>query len=66
MGAAFTVTILVGLFAGQWLDGKLGTSPIITIGGLFISAAAAFYGMYRKLVLRKRGTGAKPKADPPA
>ena len=57
MGAAFAITILIGLFAGQWLDRKLGTTPIITIGGLFIAAAAAFYGMYRKLVLRQRGSG---------
>ena len=64
MGAAFAVTILIGLFAGQWLDRALGTTPIITIGGLFIAAAAAFYGMYRKLVLRQRGTGkGKPPRD---
>lgn len=65
MGAAFAITILLGLFAGQWLDRKLGTTPIITIGGLFIAAAAAFYGMYRKLVLRQRGTGtgSKPPGD---
>lgn len=74
MGAAFTVTILAGLFGGQFLDRQLGTTPVITIGGLFIAAAAAFYGMYRKLVLRQRrmggggggGGSTKPKDDRPA
>lgn len=61
MGAVFAVTILVGVFAGQWLDRTLGTAPILTIGLMFVAAAAAFYSMYRKLVLRKRGTGASPK-----
>lgn len=60
MGAAFAVTILAGLFGGQWLDRQLGTAPIITIGGLFIAAAAGFYSMYRKLVLSRRGQGAAP------
>jgi ATP synthase protein I len=54
MGAAFAVTILAGLFAGQWLDRRLGTTPILTIGLLFVAAAAGFYSMYRRLVLRQR------------
>lgn len=57
LGAAFAVTILAGLFGGQWLDRRLGTAPIITIGGLFVAAAAGFYSMYRRLVLRQRGKG---------
>lgn len=59
LGAAFAVTILVGLFGGQWLDRRLGTAPILTIAGLFVAAAAAFYSMYRQLVLKQRKAAAQ-------
>ena len=37
-------------FLGQWLDRKLGTSPVFLMLGVFVGAGAAFYGMYRKLM----------------
>lgn len=50
IGIQFAVVLLAGLFLGQWLDGKFGTSPVLTIVCLFVGAAAAFYSMYRKLM----------------
>jgi len=50
IGLQFAVSILVFLYAGQWLDRKFGTSPIFLMLGVFVGAGAAFYSMYRKLM----------------
>ena len=50
VGLQFAAAIIVFLFAGQWLDRKLGTDPWFLIIGVFTGASAAFYSMYRKLM----------------
>lgn len=50
IGLQFVVSMLGGLYAGQWLDGKLGTAPWLLIIGLFTGAGLSFYSMYRKLM----------------
>jgi F0F1-type ATP synthase assembly protein I len=49
VGLQFAVAIIVFLYAGQWLDNRLGTNGLFTIAGVFIGAGAAFYNMYRKI-----------------
>jgi F0F1-type ATP synthase assembly protein I len=49
VGIQFAFAIIVFLYAGQWLDNRLGTNGLFTIAGVFIGAAAAFYNMYRKI-----------------
>ena len=49
VGIQFAFAILAFLFAGQWLDNRLGTNGLFTIAGVFIGAGAAFYNMYRKI-----------------
>jgi F0F1-type ATP synthase assembly protein I len=49
VGIQFAFAIIVFLYAGQWLDDRLGTSGWFTIAGVFIGAGAAFYNMYRKI-----------------
>ena len=49
VGMQFALAIIVFLFAGQWLDERLGTNGLFTIAGVFIGAGAAFYSMYRKI-----------------
>lgn len=49
LGIQFAAAIIVFLYAGQWLDNRLGTNALFTIAGVFIGAAAAFYNMYRKI-----------------
>jgi len=49
VGIQFAVAIIGFLFAGQWLDKKIGTGPVFTIVGVFLGAGAAFYNMYRKI-----------------
>jgi len=44
------VSILLGVWGGLWLDGKLGTAPIMVIVGLILGLVVAFYGVYRMLI----------------
>ena len=55
-GAGFELAgcILLGLFAGQWIDKKLGTAPWLLILGVFIGAAAGIFNMYRTLTTAER------------
>jgi len=50
LGLQFAVSVLLFLYAGQWLDRKLGTEPWLMIVGVFTGAGASFYSMYRKLM----------------
>lgn len=40
-------SILIGIFFGRWLDGKIGTEPLFLIIGLLIGLAAGVYAMLR-------------------
>ena len=54
VGMQFAVAIVVFLFAGQWLDKRLGTNGLFTIAGVFVGGGAAFYVMYRKITAAQR------------
>jgi len=54
VGIQFAVAIIVFLFAGQWLDKRLGTNGLFTIAGVFVGGGAAFYNMYRKITAAQR------------
>jgi F0F1-type ATP synthase assembly protein I len=58
----FQLAISTGLFlgAGWWLDGKIGTAPLLTIIGALVGAALGFYGMIRGLKAGPRGDSARP------
>jgi F0F1-type ATP synthase assembly protein I len=50
IGLQFALSILLFLFAGQWLDRRLGTGPWLMIVGMLIGGGAGFYSMYTKLM----------------
>jgi F0F1-type ATP synthase assembly protein I len=50
LGFQFVLAILLFLYAGQWVDGKLGTKPLFIILGTFAGATAGFYAIYKKLM----------------
>jgi F0F1-type ATP synthase assembly protein I len=54
VGIQFAFAILAFLFAGQWLDKRLGTNGLFTIAGVFVGGGAAFYNMYRKIAAAQR------------
>ena len=50
IGLQFAVSIVLFVFAGQWLDRRFGTGPLFLILGAFSGAGGSFYSMYRKLM----------------
>ena len=49
-GLQFALSLLLFLFAGQWLDRRFGTGPWLMIVGMLIGGGAGFYSMYTKLM----------------
>lgn len=47
VGFQFVILVLVFLFGGQWLDGKLGTGPWLMIAGLMVGGALGFWSLLR-------------------
>ena len=54
IGIQFALTILLFVFAGVWLDNRLGTSPWLVLVFVFVGAAAGFYSMYRRVTAAQR------------
>jgi len=54
VGIQFAVAIIAFLFAGQWLDRRVGTDGVFTLIGVFAGASAAFYNMYRKITAAQK------------
>ena len=55
LGVQFAASILIFLYGGRWLDGKLGTAPYLLMVGAFAGAALGFFVMYRRLTAADRG-----------
>ena len=64
VGLQFAVSILVFLYAGQWLDRRLGTAPWLMMLGVFVGGGGAFYSMYRRLVADQAREDARRRAGP--
>ena len=46
----FAISVIVFVYAGQWLDRKLGWAPWGLMVSVFLGAGLSFYSMYRKLM----------------
>lgn len=46
VGIEIVIATLIGWAAGVWLDGKLGTTPSLTLVGLLLGIAAGFKGLF--------------------
>ncbi len=59
LGIQFVAVLLAFLFAGQWLDEKLGTKPWLLILGVFLGFILSVLYMYLRLneANRKKGGG---------
>jgi F0F1-type ATP synthase assembly protein I len=62
VGLQFAASIILCLFAGQWIDRKFGTAPWFLIIGVFFGAAAGFHSLYRKLMAAQAREEAAQKA----
>lgn len=54
IGLQFALAIVIFVFAGQWLDRRLGTGPLFLVLGAFVGAGGSFYSMYRKLMASQK------------
>ena len=65
LGVQFVVSILLCFFAGRWLDGKLGTEPILLLVGVVIGGAAGFYHFFRSVLrLQEREDDSDREPEP--
>lgn len=62
-GLQFAITLVIFLVIGQWIDTKLGSSPIFLLAGVFIGGAGAFYSMYRKLSAAQKADDERRKLE---
>jgi len=53
-GLTFAMATAGFLFLGWWVDGKLGTTPWLTILGALVGAAGGFYHILQHLVFFPR------------
>ncbi|MEX2572257.1 MAG: AtpZ/AtpI family protein [Gemmatimonadota bacterium] len=63
IGIQFAGSIILFLFAGKWLDERLGTEPWLLLLGVFVGAAAGFYSLYRQLVIAPRERAARRRGE---
>jgi ATP synthase protein I len=54
IGIQFGVVLVVFLFAGKWLDDRLGTEPWLLMAGVFVGFGLSVLWMYRRLVVRDK------------
>ena len=58
LGIEFAVTVIVCFVGGRWLDGKMGSEPILALIGLLVGIGAATFLLLRavnRLSDRERG-----------
>ena len=53
IGSSLAASVLLGLGAGYWLDGKLGTRPYLFLAGGVVGILAAFWQFYKLVMVRK-------------
>jgi F0F1-type ATP synthase assembly protein I len=49
IGFFIVIPIILGIWGGHWLDGKLNTGPLWLIIGLILGIAVAIVGVYSML-----------------
>jgi F0F1-type ATP synthase assembly protein I len=47
VGIEFSVSTIIGLLGGKWLDGKLGTQPWLRLVGLVLGVTAGLRSLLR-------------------
>ena len=51
IGVQFVAVLLAFLFAGKWLDERLGTSPWLLMAGVFLGFGLSLLYIYRRLTI---------------
>ena len=60
VGIELALSVVIGLLAGRWLDGKLSTEPYLTLVGLILGVIAGFRSLYQTA---RKQTQSPPRDD---
>lgn len=63
LGLQMVVSIVAGMYAGQWLDRRFASEPWFLVGGVFLGAVLSFYSVYRQLVAESSDTGRSTRKE---
>jgi F0F1-type ATP synthase assembly protein I len=66
LGLQFAATMIVFAFAGRWLDGRIGTSPLALLVGVFLGFGLGLYSMVKKLPTPPRPSSGGKQRPPPS
>lgn len=64
IGLELGISVLLGLFVGQWLDKQLGTTPWLLLLCLLVGLAAGFRSILRLLKTLQRDEGDNGDGSP--
>jgi F0F1-type ATP synthase assembly protein I len=62
IGLQFGLSIVVFMFAGIWIDKRLGTSPWLLLVCIFAGGFISFYSLYRKVKAAQQREAKPPSA----
>jgi len=60
LGFEIALPVVLFMFAGRWLDGRLGTAPWLLLGGALLGMVVGFYTLFKKATSASRGDGGEP------
>ena len=63
LGVQFAASLVAFYYLGQWLDRRLGTAPVFLLVCVLAGSGAAFYMMYRRLMIAQRRASAAHRDD---
>lgn len=63
VGLELALSVLIGLFAGRWLDRKLGSDPWLMIVGICLGFAAGLRSLMKMMDKAAKAADAAEKAD---
>lgn len=66
LGVQFFVALIVFAYAGNWLDKRAGTAPVLLVLGVFLGGGGSFFLNVRRLsALSNRDTLVRDTTDAP-
>lgn len=49
LGVSMVLIMLLGIYGGNWLDNRLGSSPFFLLLGIILGTGAGFYNLWSEL-----------------
>lgn len=62
-GIALALRMLIYVYAGRWVDGKLGTEPWFAFVGLLLALIMSFYHLFTELLGNKNGGNTEESSE---